>query len=38
MICDTCKHLNSRNQYKIDCELQEHYLLNVKECKHYEKE
>ncbi len=37
MICDDCKHLELRNEYKIVCKVHEHLLLDVKECMNYEK-
>ena len=38
MICDDCKHLELRKNYKIVCKINEHQLLDVKQCKNYEKE
>ena len=32
MICDDCKFLEVRKNYKIICKLNEHQLLDVKEC------
>ncbi|WP_292824403.1 hypothetical protein [Methanobrevibacter sp.] len=37
MICDDCKHLESRDKYKIVCKVNEHQLLDVKQCMNFEK-
>ncbi|WP_298523838.1 hypothetical protein [uncultured Methanobrevibacter sp.] len=37
MLCDECKFLEFRNKYKIVCKLSEHQLLDVKECRNFEK-
>ena len=37
MICDDCKFLEFRNKYKIICKLNEHQLLDVKQCINFEK-
>ena len=36
MICDDCKHLETRDKYKIVCKINEHLLLDVKECMNFE--
>lgn len=35
MICDNCENLELRNKYKIVCKINEHQLLDVKECMHF---
>ena len=37
MICDECKHLEVRDKYKIVCKINEHQLLDVKECMNFDK-
>ena len=36
MICDKCKFLEDRKDYRIICKLNEHQLLDVKECMNFE--
>ena len=36
MICDDCKHLEVRDKYKIVCKVNEHQLLDVKQCMNFE--
>ena len=37
MICDECKYLETRENYKIVCKINEHQLLDVKQCRNFEK-
>ena len=35
MICDECEYLIFRNLYKIECEMHDGLLLDVKQCMHF---
>ncbi|WP_407432752.1 hypothetical protein [Methanobrevibacter sp.] len=37
MICDKCKFLELKKDYKIICKLNEHQLLDVKQCQNFKK-